>query len=705
MEKPDLPLKDKSVYVFGDSIILGNTYPKGGFADLTAKREGMKLQKFALGGSTIMDANYPDGQILSQIQSAPAAEPDYILFDGGAHDAEYMKNTQGVPYGIVTTEKDPDALDTSTFAGAFEKTICTMKQKWPKAQLVYVAVHKMGSRDKDVQEKLHELEIRICRKWGVKVADVYEESSLDTNDTTQKNTYTFNSVGTNGLPSTNGTGTHPNLAAIEAFYEPVVAAALRRAQEIPEVLAEFDFDADGQYFDGGNAKAEGTYTLESHGSGKALKLDGNGQYLAVTAKDGKSLLTDVDEMTVSYQIRPENSKTNWGFFAAPNADTQKYQQEHYLGIVDINGTTSAERYNNSGARPATAKYATGYNGWYYVTVVYTEGATTLYINGEKAAEEASAYALTEILGDNSILYIGKSSWGQGEYATALIDNYKIVSRALTADEVKAEAAKYAENEPAEADKEALKAAIDAKVDGEDTYTAESWNAYKDALTAANTVYNKKEAAQEEVDAAEKALTDAWTALKKKERPFADVDRETGSWYYDAVYDNFDKGIIQGVDPTHFEPLSSLTRAQFAIILHRMEKQPASEYSAKFADVEAGVWYTDAIMWASANGIVTGYADGSRRFGTGDKIVREQMAVMLYRYAKDYKKYDVSKAADFAHFTDAASVSAYAEEAVAWAVGNGILTGKDNGTKLDPQGDASRAECAVIIQRFLEKYGE
>ena len=705
VEKPDLPLKDKSVYVFGDSIILGNTYPKGGFADLTAKREGMKLQKFALGGSTIMDANYPDGQILSQIQSAPAAEPDYILFDGGAHDAEYITNTQGVSYGTVTAEKDPDALDTSTFAGAFEKTICTMKQKWPKAQLVYVAVHKMGSRDKDVQEKLHELEIRICRKWGVKVGDLYEESSLDTNDTTQKNTYTFNSVGTNGLPGTNGTGTHPNLAAIEAFYEPVVAAALRRAQEIPEVLAEFDFDADGQYFDGGNAKAEGTYTLESHGSGKALKLDGNGQYLAVTAKDGKSLLTDVDEMTVSYQIRPENSKTNWGFFAAPNADTQKYQQEHYLGIVDINGTTSAERYNNSGARPATAKYATGYNGWYYVTVVYTEGATTLYINGEKAAEEASAYALTEILGDNSILYIGKSSWGQGEYATALIDNYKIVSRALTADEVKAEAAKYVENEPAEADKEALKAAIDAKVDGEDTYTAESWNAYKEALTAANTVYNKKEAAQEEVDAAEKALTDAWTALKKKERPFADVDRETGSWYYDAVYDNFDKGIIQGVDPTHFEPLSSLTRAQFAIILHRMEKQPASEYSAKFADVEAGVWYTDAIMWASANGIVTGYADGSRRFGTGDKIVREQMAVMLYRYAKDYKKYDVSKAADFAHFTDAASVSAYAEEAVAWAVGNGILTGKDNGTKLDPQGDASRAECAVIIQRFLEKYGE
>ena len=89
VKKPDLLLKDKSVYVFGDSIILGNTYPRGGFADLAAKREGMKLQKFALGGSTILDANYPDGQILSQIQSAPAAEPDYILFDGGAT----MQNT------------------------------------------------------------------------------------------------------------------------------------------------------------------------------------------------------------------------------------------------------------------------------------------------------------------------------------------------------------------------------------------------------------------------------------------------------------------------------------------------------------------------------------------------------------------------------------------------------------------------------------
>ena len=196
--------------------------------------------------------------------------------------------------------------------------------------------------------------------------------------------------------------------------------------------------------------------------------------------------------------------------------------------------------------------------------------------------------------------------------------------------------------------------------------------------------------------------------EKLVRPFVDVDRETGDWYYDAVYYNFDRGIIEGVDETHFEPMSNLARAQFAIILHRMEDRPAAAYSAQFADVEEKVWYTDAIMWASANGIVTGYTDGSHRFGPADKILREQMAVMMYRYAKDFKKYNVSESADFSKFEDEAAVSGYATEAMKWAVGTGIITGKDldqDGTpeSVDPQGDASRAECAIIIQRFLEKY--
>ena len=187
------------------------------------------------------------------------------------------------------------------------------------------------------------------------------------------------------------------------------------------------------------------------------------------------------------------------------------------------------------------------------------------------------------------------------------------------------------------------------------------------------------------------------------RPFVDVTRADGDWYYDAVYYNYDRGLMKGVDPTHFEPLSNLARAQFAIILHNMEGNPSAAYEPKFKDVADKEWYTEAIMWASSKEIVTGYTDGSETFGWGNNILREQMAVMMYRYAKNFKKYDVSDSADFDKFEDAASVSEYAKEAMKWAVGSGIITGKYNGTKIDPQGYASRAECAIIMQRFLDKY--
>ena len=90
------------------------------------------------------------------------------------------------------------------------------------------------------------------------------------------------------------------------------------------------------------------------------------------------------------------------------------------------------------------------------------------------------------------------------------------------------------------------------------------------------------------------------------------------------------------------------------------------------------------------------------FGPSDKINREQMAVMMYRYA-NFKEYNTDDKADFNKFADADKVSAYATEAMKWAVGTGIISGKNNGTVIDPQGDATRAECATIIMRFMEKY--
>ena len=254
-------------------------------------------------------------------------------------------------------------------------------------------------------------------------------------------------------------------------------------------------------------------------------------------------------------------------------------------------------------------------------------------------------------------------------------------------------------EPA-AEKGALKAAIDAEVNAEDTYTAESWKVYADALAGAKEIYNRKDASQAEVDAAADALTEAVKALTRKpERPFVDV--EAGSWYYDAVYYNYDRMIIAGMDETHFEPEAKLTRAQFAIMLYRMSGRPEAVYEARFSDVTEGAWYADAVMWASENGIITGYADGSRRFGPEDNINREQVAVMMYRYAKS-QGYDVSVTADYSTYADAASVNIYAKEAVGWAVGEGILTGKEMGTRIDPQGSATRAECAVMFQRLMEK---
>lgn len=183
-------------------------------------------------------------------------------------------------------------------------------------------------------------------------------------------------------------------------------------------------------------------------------------------------------------------------------------------------------------------------------------------------------------------------------------------------------------------------------------------------------------------------------------PFLDVSPE--SWYYDTVEEVYYNGIMTGLDGTTFGPAQNLARAQFAVILHRLMDVPEMEYKAVFPDVKDGEWYTDAVLWASESKIVTGYSD-TGNFGPGDNINREQMAVMMYRFA-EFLEADVSKKADYSGFSDAGYVSEFAREAMSWAVGTGIISGKDNGTRIDPQGNANRAECATIIMRFLKYYG-
>ena len=180
--------------------------------------------------------------------------------------------------------------------------------------------------------------------------------------------------------------------------------------------------------------------------------------------------------------------------------------------------------------------------------------------------------------------------------------------------------------------------------------------------------------------------------------FSDISEN--DWFYNEVMYVNEKGLMTGMNATTFGPYETLSRAQFAVILHRMNETPEMTYLPTFPDVPSGYWFTDAVLWANKANIVTGYSNGY--FGTSDAITREQMALMMYRYAK-YKEYSVGGATDFSRFTDAWKVSSFAKEAMQWAVGNGIITGKSNGTILDPQGIASRAECAIIIKRFVEKY--
>ncbi|HIZ43636.1 MAG TPA: S-layer homology domain-containing protein [Firmicutes bacterium] len=179
-----------------------------------------------------------------------------------------------------------------------------------------------------------------------------------------------------------------------------------------------------------------------------------------------------------------------------------------------------------------------------------------------------------------------------------------------------------------------------------------------------------------------------------------TDVRQGDWYYDAVKYVFEHNIMTGYNPTMFGPNEPLYRVQFAKTIWNLEGNPHVSYSYQYPDVPYGAWYADAVMWASNANIITGYSNGY--FGAGDLINREQMAVMMYRYAQ-YKGYYTGQRANIYGYTDGYKVSEFARNAMSWAVGSGIITGKYHETQLDPQGYATRAECATVLKRFMEKY--
>lgn len=176
-----------------------------------------------------------------------------------------------------------------------------------------------------------------------------------------------------------------------------------------------------------------------------------------------------------------------------------------------------------------------------------------------------------------------------------------------------------------------------------------------------------------------------------------IDVTSGSWYHEAVDYAVENDLMHGVSDTSFAPDGTLNRAMLAAILYRLEGGPAVSAENPFLDVTGSAWYADAVIWASENGIVSGFGDST--FRPMANITREQMAVMLHRYA-DYKGLDTTEGASLDAYSDAGAISNWALESMQWANAEGLITGRTD-TTVVPSGNTTRAEATVILMRFAE----
>ncbi|GEM_PF-3622704 len=221
----------------------------------------------------------------------------------------------------------------------------------------------------------------------------------------------------------------------------------------------------------------------------------------------------------------------------------------------------------------------------------------------------------------------------------------------------------------------------------------------DLLQAAREAYDK-------LTAEEQKLVKNYDQLLAAEReygrltnplPFADVKEQ--HWAKEAIQYVYSKDLMNGSKDGAFEPEAELSRAMLVTILYRLEGAPAVAGHNTFTDVTDRDWFTNAVLWASSNNLVSGYGDG--KFGANDAITREQLASILMRYSQ-YKQYDTGKKANLDGFADKGQISSWAESSVAWAKAEGLLNGR-TAANIAPQGEVTRAETAAILMRYLQKF--
>ena len=344
--------------------------------------------------------------------------------------------------------------------------------------------------------------------------------------------------------------------------------------------------------------------------------------------------------------------------------------------------------------------------------VEAEAAKKAAEDAQKAAEEAKTAAeLALEAAKKSEVEAAASAAEAAEYARQMAETYqKVVEIKAELIDYLAEAQAAAEKAEAErkAAEEARKAAEEAALAASryaasfelaqllhesETLTGHAREDYAKVIEDAKAAI---EAAKtpEEVD---EILAAAREALKTAGCPSTNfTDVEENGWYHTGVDFMVKNGFMNGVADDAFDVDGNLTRAQLVTILYRIAGEPESTATNPFADVADGQWYTNAVIWAAENGIVKGV--NTTTFAPNDQITREQIATILFRYAKAEKV-----EGKLAGFPDAEKVSDYAADAMAWAVEQGLINGiseSDGKTYLAPQETATRAQIAVILMRYL-----
>ena len=209
------------------------------------------------------------------------------------------------------------------------------------------------------------------------------------------------------------------------------------------------------------------------------------------------------------------------------------------------------------------------------------------------------------------------------------------------------------------------------------------------VTKSIILYAKWTETEEEPEEKDETETQEW------ENPFEDVKEE--DWYYESVRYVSENKLMNGIAEGEFAPDNTLTRAMLVTVLYRKAGEPSVNKSIPFADVEMDAYYANAVIWGKQNGIVNGVSE--TEFAPEANITREQIAAIMFRYAQ-YEGMEAVTTEENLHFDDANEISEYAVSAMNWAAGTGIMKGKTN-TTINPKDNATRAEIATVLQRFIE----